>query len=147
MLSAWLHYRFFSRMAQGTWQSPKRSPAPDFPVHNPAEHSREETTDGTESPPPHLPAPIQTQCEIKWELTPHIILVCVVDLLNSAVSESEFPHPVHPSVDPWPQAQRSGPCWALETIWPKVVSAAGLQYQKGPGLDYKNILYTAFFHI
>lgn len=52
----------------------------------------------------------------KQERTPNIILVGVVDLLHSAVSESEFPHPVHSSVDPRPQAQRAGSRWALETV-------------------------------
>ena len=50
------------------------------------------------------------------QLTANIILVCVVDLLDSAVSKSQFPHPVHPSVNPGPQAQRACPRWALEAV-------------------------------
>lgn len=58
--------------------------------------------------------------------TPDIVLVCVVDLLYSAVAEGQFPHPVHPSVDPWAQAQRARPRWALEPVRAEVIGAAGM---------------------
>lgn len=59
-----------------------------------------------------------------WDLTSDIILVCVVDLFNSSISEGQFSHPVNPSVDPRAQAQGAGSCRTLKTIWPKIVSAA-----------------------
>lgn len=85
-----------------------------------------------------------------WDLTSDIILVCVVDLFNSSISEGQFSHPVNPSVDPRAQAQGAGSCRTLKTIWPKIVSAAtrtitGKNWLEMTVKDSREIFFFFFF--
>lgn len=81
-----------------------------------------------------------------WQLTPDVVLVRVVDLLHSAVAESQLPHPVHSAVDPGAQAQRAGPRRALEAVRTEVVGAA--PEGGGQGLEswfLKNTYWPRFY--